>query len=60
MGAQGPLRNLASLLNPDDLAGMQVFMWDMRQLLPAPVTIPFFGNFNRRGLWEVRGRVENL
>lgn len=59
MGAQYPLRNLASLLRPDDLIGTEVFMWDMRQLLPAPNEIPFYGSYDRRGLWEVRGRVSN-
>ncbi|KIG14071.1 hypothetical protein DB30_07258 [Enhygromyxa salina] len=59
LGAQRPLQNLGSMLNPDDLLGMEVFMWDMRQLLPAPAEISFFGNYSRRGLWEVRGRVSN-
>lgn len=59
MGAQGPLQNLASFVHPDDLMGTQVFMWDMKQLLPGPAKIPFFGTFTRRGLWEIRGRVSN-
>jgi hypothetical protein len=59
MGSQDPLRNLASLLRPDALIGVEVFMWDMRQLLPAPSVIPFYGSYDRRGLWEVRGRVSN-
>lgn len=60
MGAQRPLQNLGSILRPDDLLGTQVFMWDMRQLLPpGPDKIEFFGTFDRRGLWEVRGRVSN-
>ncbi|PRQ06878.1 hypothetical protein [Enhygromyxa salina] len=59
MGAQSLLQNIASFLRPDDVIGMQVFMWDMRQLTPPPAEIEFFGSYSQRGHWEVRGRVSN-
>ncbi len=55
-GAQSPLENLASFLHPDDLVGVQVFLWDMDQLTPA-AQIPFRGTFDRRGRWELSGVI---
>ena len=56
--AQGPVADLISLLNGDDLIGSRICVYSHRELLARP-SQQLSQTFDRHGRWEVSGRLQS-